>query len=262
MSRPGSIKAPVPLPNDVDLPHGENIILIEKRDLIRECFATSLQRASGYNVLAFEDVETWLKSADPGHARLVVLCTDNDVNHGEAAEQISRVASSAQDLPLVVVCEVENADQIVKTLEAGARGVIPTNLPLAVVVEAMRLVTVGGTFVPASCLTVPQRSSEETAAPEAKGTGIFTSRQAAVIEALRKGKANKIIAYELNMRESTVKVHVRNIMKKLNARNRTEVAYIANGMMSFERRAADGQQQAGPHSAHDRGELVQVVSAG
>jgi DNA-binding NarL/FixJ family response regulator len=45
---------------------------------------------------------------------------------------------------------------------------------------------------------------------------------------LRKGTPNKIIAYELNMCESTVKVHVRNIMKKLKAKNRTEVAYLTN----------------------------------
>ena len=49
-----------------------------------------------------------------------------------------------------------------------------------------------------------------------------------MIDALRRGKANKIIAYELNMCESTVKVHIRNIMKKLKAKNRTEVAYLAN----------------------------------
>jgi len=61
---------------------------------------------------------------------------------------------------------------------------------------------------------------------------MFTSRQAAVVDSLLKGKANKIIAYERNMCESTVKVHVRSIMKKLKARNRTEVAYIVNGMMS------------------------------
>jgi DNA-binding NarL/FixJ family response regulator len=52
----------------------------------------------------------------------------------------------------------------------------------------------------------------------------------AVIEMIRQGKANKTIAYELNMCESTVKVHVRNIMKKLRARNRTQVAFIANQM--------------------------------
>ena len=49
-----------------------------------------------------------------------------------------------------------------------------------------------------------------------------------MIAALRKGEANKTIAFELKMCESTVKVHVRNIMKKLNARSRTEVAYLVS----------------------------------
>jgi DNA-binding NarL/FixJ family response regulator len=64
---------------------------------------------------------------------------------------------------------------------------------------------------------------------------MFTARQTAVVEALRRGKANKIIAYELNMRESTVKVHVRNIMKKLRARNRTEVAFMTSRLMEQDR---------------------------
>jgi len=42
---------------------------------------------------------------------------------------------------------------------------------------------------------------------------------------LTQGKPNKIIAYELNLRESTVKVHIRNIMKKVGAKNRTEVIF-------------------------------------
>jgi DNA-binding NarL/FixJ family response regulator len=52
-----------------------------------------------------------------------------------------------------------------------------------------------------------------------------------VVEALRMGKANKTIAYELNMCESTVKVHVRNIMKRLKARNRTQVAYLTSELL-------------------------------
>jgi DNA-binding NarL/FixJ family response regulator len=52
----------------------------------------------------------------------------------------------------------------------------------------------------------------------------------AVVEALRRGRANKIIAYELNLRESTVKVHIRNIMRKLHATNRTEVAFKIRNM--------------------------------
>ncbi|MGO9420113.1 response regulator transcription factor, partial [Roseiarcus sp.] len=54
--------------------------------------------------------------------------------------------------------------------------------------------------------------------------GILTDREHLVVKAIKEGKSNKVIAYELNMCESTVKVHVRNVMKKFNAKNRTEVA--------------------------------------
>jgi len=50
----------------------------------------------------------------------------------------------------------------------------------------------------------------------------------AVLDHLKLGKANKVIAYELAMSESTVKVHIRNIMKKMKATNRTEVACRAH----------------------------------
>jgi DNA-binding NarL/FixJ family response regulator len=65
-------------------------------------------------------------------------------------------------------------------------------------------------------------------------TGVFTHRQLQVVEAIKKGKPNKIIAYELNMCESTVKVHVRTIMKKLHARNRTQVAYLYSASAGLE----------------------------
>jgi DNA-binding NarL/FixJ family response regulator len=49
-----------------------------------------------------------------------------------------------------------------------------------------------------------------------------------VLRLLQQGKQNKIIAYELGMCESTVKVHIRHIMRKLNARNRTQVVLLTN----------------------------------
>jgi DNA-binding NarL/FixJ family response regulator len=96
----------------------------------------------------------------------------------------------------------------------------------------MRLVGAGGTFVPASSLLEARRSAGQPLSKQALKIQL-TARQIAVVNALRQGKANKVIAYELNMRESTVKVHVRNIMKKFNAHNRTEVAFIASGLPGF-----------------------------
>jgi DNA-binding NarL/FixJ family response regulator len=53
-----------------------------------------------------------------------------------------------------------------------------------------------------------------------------------VLQLLRQGKQNKTIAYELDMCESTVKVHIRLIMRKLNARNRTQVVLLAEGIQT------------------------------
>ena len=82
---------------------------------------------------------------------------------------------------------------------------------------------------PAACL--PRVRYLTTSATPARQASIFTTRQAEVVEALRRGKANKIIAYELKMQESTVKVHVRNVMRKLKAKNRTEVVYKVNELL-------------------------------
>jgi hypothetical protein len=62
------------------------------------------------------------------------------------------------------------------------------------------------------------------------------------LDCLRRAMANKLIAYELTMCESTVKVHIRNIMKKLKATNRTKVVYLTRGLFEEDghhRRPAD-----------------------
>jgi len=139
----------------------------------------------------------------------------------------------------------------VKLLDCGIRGVIPTSARLSVAVEAIRMVQAGGTYIPASCVMNARRPA---LAAEARrlGVSLLTPRQSVVVEALRRGKANKAIAYERRMRESTVKVHVRNVMKKLGAKNRTEVAYIANNLFNASRGSASrmfaAEAVCNPHS--------------
>ena len=52
----------------------------------------------------------------------------------------------------------------------------------------------------------------------------LTARERQVLEHLQLGASNKLIARQLNLRESTVKVHIRRIMRKLGAVNRTQAA--------------------------------------
>jgi len=205
------------------------IVVIDHRVLIRDCLVRCLKIMNGNCVaLAFASVEEWQQvAAEHPSPAMIVLCPegrkDDEIEHDLA------LLSAGANVSVVIVSEAEDIDHILAALDSGARGYIPTSVTLDVAVEAMRLVEAGGTFIPASSLTSSRRR-DEAQHHVASQSRMFTERQTAVLEALRKGKANKQIAYELKMREGTVKAHVRNIMRKLNARNRTEVAILTSGL--------------------------------
>ena len=109
------------------------------------------------------------------------------------------------------------------------RGYIPTSLASMVAVGALRLVCASAARLRRRPLCCLRGTAARAPAGESLIDG-FTRRQSQILDCLRRGMANKLIAYELNMCESTVKVHVRNIMKKLKATNRTQVAYMTRGL--------------------------------
>jgi DNA-binding NarL/FixJ family response regulator len=208
-------------------------VLIERRSLVRECVARCLASVPGYKVASFPSIESWLEHSEVREPSLIAFCPAGERGRDGESGELALLAQVAGHVPAVVMSDIEDFEHIVKALDNGARGYIPTSLSLEVVIEAIRLVRAGGIFVPASSIIAARRANDRNGRQESRTTGMFTARQAEVVQALRSGKANKIIAHELKMRESTVKVHVRNIMKKLNAKNRTEVALMANGLLAY-----------------------------
>lgn len=208
-------------------------IIIEKRPLIRDLLLRCLTWASGFDAVGVATVEESKKFASALEPRLVLVSLMGSPESEGNQSLMKSVAQIFARTPVVVLSDFEDLQQVLGVLRSGSRGYISTGMSLDVAVEALRLVKAGGQFLPANCVIdgQPLTANDSDAAAQhatAFATGMFTPRQTSVVDALRRGKANKIIAYELNMRESTVKVHVRNIMKRLKAKNRTEVAYIIN----------------------------------
>lgn len=219
------IAAPAKSRSDAPRPH---IAVIEKNALIRECVARCLAQALGHDAVFYSGIEDWLDVTEGTQASLVIVCAWQ----GDGSHSLAQLAKVARHRVTIMLSNIEDVDHIRMALEQGVRGYILASLPLDVAIEAIRLVEAGGVFVPANSLMADRNS-------KAQSPFTFTARQAAVAEALRKGKANKRIAHELNMCESTVKVHVRNILKKLNAKNRTEAALIVSGLLGESPRPAD-----------------------
>ncbi len=211
----------------------EAIVIIEKRTLVRECLAYCIGNNFSCPIVTFPDIKSWRKASSNIRASLVILSIDNISDGSERwrrnDEVLSQVRCPEDDTPVVVLSDSESVEDVIGSLEHGARGYVPTGMALDVTIEALRLVIMGAVFAPADSLLTRQRTAAKFNSKCEQQTEL-TSRETAVADALRQGKANKLIADELNISQSTVKVHVRNIMKKLSAKNRTEVAVRLGGV--------------------------------
>ena len=207
----------------------DRVVVIARQTMTRDFWARVFKDERGISPECFATLDEWVDGGCAPYPCLVVLC-QSGLAKTDALAEVERLSAQAVCSPVVIVSDDEDPNAIVHMLAKKVRGYVPTSFSLHTAMQAMDLVRAGGTFVPASSLIAAHHAPEAQADVQ-KSNGLFTMRQTAVIDALRQGKPNKIIAYELKMRESTVKVHVRNIMKKLNATNRTQAAYLATQLL-------------------------------
>ena len=202
--------------------------LIDNHRFSQECLVKAFDdQQPRFAMLPFSTAADCILNADCNFDMIIYY---SHVSENEIMENIAVLRRSFRDMPLIVLSDAEDAEHskvICNVLKQGAHGFIPTRtMGIPMIVAAIRFVQAGGTFAPIDLLlTIRPEPVREI--PAAVSPNRLTSRQVMVLEHLQQGKANKIIAHELGMSESTVKVHVRNIMRKMGATNRTQAAYKA-----------------------------------
>ncbi|WP_363347208.1 response regulator transcription factor [Methylocystis echinoides] len=202
-----------------------SLVVVENRALIGECLALCLQNKLRLPVLTYPDVKSWAE--DPlGSSACAIILSGLERQISEQFEIIRELCRRQTGVPVVIFSDTEKKDQIAKSLRCGVRGYISSDTPLEIAARAIKLVIVGGVFIPAALVM----EEDDDVEPEALGSAKFefTPREYDVVRRLLKGESNKLIAHELNLSESSVKVHIRNIMRRLGVHNRTE-AVIALG---------------------------------
>jgi DNA-binding NarL/FixJ family response regulator len=219
------------------------VALVAPRGLFRDSLAHVMARfVEDVNLECYDDVEDVVFGpASLGLIAFDPLLTDR----GALRAKIAALRTQCGGAPVGVVVPDERAPAAGGLGALGVAGVVSQSAGAAIAFAAIRLMAIGGYCLP------PETSSgfdpfldTIEAAPngeayEAAGAGQgaiearspqrsdLTPRERDVLRSLRGGHQNKIIAFELGISESTVKVHLRNIMKKLNASNRTQVALDA-----------------------------------
>jgi DNA-binding NarL/FixJ family response regulator len=226
-----------------------SVALIDSRALTRSPIGQLLAKVfPEYPLVAASTCEELLETEGIGRPNLVVVyirsagLTNTWV---QSALELLRVR--LPEASAVVLSDRDDVEEVNRALAHGVRGYIPTSLECEVAVAALRLIGAGGTFVPADALrsTTARPDDQPEGERQRRTDGLdLTPRELSVIDLLREGKSNKLIARQLDMQESTVKVHVGNILKKLNAANRTHAAFVANRLLG-----QDVEPAALPNSA-------------
>lgn len=216
------------------------VALIDGYRLSRECLATTLEGQNRQlSVVAFKSVEDCIAEISSQFDLVIYYPHGEDAVEAAVSQHIAAIQQVAAAMPVIVLSDVEEAHQtrtIRGMLNSGAHGFIPTrSTSMSITLAAIRFVKAGGTFAPLDLL-LTNRPERETPVDVETRPNALTARQMAVLAHLQQGKANKIIAHELKMSESTVKVHVRNIMRKMGATNRTQAAYKAQQMAGLRTR--------------------------
>ena len=203
-----------------------SIGLIDVNRFTQECLTKVLDQANPrISTKCFMTVRSCIDAAPSDLNLIIYYVHGEEITDVATRQSIVTICQAFPEVPIIVFSDADGIQQsefMNSALKIGARGFVPTQTAsLPITLAAIRLVSAGGTFVPADLLFRRRPTRAATRQNQ------LTSRQGAVLSHLQQGKANKIIAYELGMSESTVKVHVRNIMHKMGATNRTQVAYKA-----------------------------------
>jgi len=131
-----------------------------------------------------------------------------------------RKHESTKDIPVIMITAISNEEKIVKGLKEGADDYIvkPFVLPnlLARIEAVLR-----------RCNRAKDKSIQINTSNVKNMSNEITKKESSVLEFLIKGLDNKEIAAKLNITELTVKTHLRNIYKKLNVKNRTQLVLTA-----------------------------------
>ncbi|WP_136441090.1 response regulator [Pacificoceanicola onchidii] len=191
------------------------ILVADDHDLVRDTIAAYFDASDIEEVVTVSTLDAAVQAAEnTGSFDLVLL--DYAMPGMNGLEGLAEMRRANKDRPVAILSGTASPSVADAALKAGAQGFIPKTLAARSLLTAARFMAAGEVYAPLEFM----RSREE-------GGSVLTRREMDVLRGICAGKANKEIARDLELQEVTVKLHVKTLSRKLEARNRTHAAMIA-----------------------------------
>ncbi|WP_174801295.1 response regulator [Martelella limonii] len=129
--------------------------------------------------------------------------------------------------PVAILSGTASREVAEEALASGAAGFLPKSLPAKSLIHAVRFMAAGEQYAPVQFMTEKEEKATHPLAEK------LTKREMEVLKGLVEGQSNKEIARTLDLQEVTVKLHVKTLCRKLDAKNRTMAAMIAKNAGLF-----------------------------
>lgn len=202
------------------------ILVVDDDPLVRTALRAVFESEPGWSVVGEAgDGQTALAVAAELHPDVIVM----DIRMpGMDGLEATRLITSGEESPkILVLTTFEVDDYVYEALRSGASGFVLKRVPPGEMIEAVRVVASGESLVfPAMTRDLIERFAPKADRPS-PGAINLTEREAEVLQLLARGRSNQEIADEIFVGTETVKTHVRSVLLKLGARNRTQAVIIA-----------------------------------
>lgn len=196
------------------------VSIIEDNKVIRDNVSKFISFHDDFEIAAVHgSAKTFLESLQIGGVQTDILLLDIGLPGISGLEAIPLILEKMPDLNIVMLTTYEEEDVIVKALCSGACSYISKKASLEEIVEALRIVAAGGSYMSPS---VAREIVNHLMGGRVSKATILTDRQREILEKLVDGKSYQTIAAELYVSIETVRSHVKKMYKVLHVNNKTE----------------------------------------
>ncbi len=196
------------------------ILIADDHELVRDTISAFLEREGGFEVTKTDDyfgATEMIKKRGPFD--LVLL--DYSMPGMEGLTTLTAAKELNSDRPVALISGAADKSVAREALAAGAAGFLPKSMAAKSLISAVKFMIMGEQYAPLDFMTAEDPEIDHPLKSK------LSEREFQVLEGLCKGQSNKEIARDLDLQEVTIKLHVKTLCRKLEAKNRTQAAMIA-----------------------------------